>query len=351
MERKTKPTMHPHTPCRKHAFGKAVSTTASQSGAVSTDVGYTGQREEVELGLYFYNARWYDPVLGRFAQADTIVPNPVDAKAFDRYAYVYNNPVRYNDPSGHCVESNGQETGQGGVGYACPGSTWKKTDPIISSGNSGGGISTSAEPEPTLGGGEVTLPDLEIRAPDALPENATNGVDVTYWLYNEMVQNANTRYTKLMRRYNYIFGFDYFTMKAEAMWLFKNAVDYNAPWDFKVGFNRNSIQEVTIANTLVRMDAIANIHYGFVGSAAGFTPGELLIGAGIAQYNNPETRSEGRWYSYLDDPFDTNMIRLGVALQQSYGNNMSYKEYLITMDTAMNGGFDLNTLTYSLGVR
>ena len=38
-----------------------------------------------------YNARWYDPVLGRFAQADTIsfveaLPNAVDAKAFDRYA-------------------------------------------------------------------------------------------------------------------------------------------------------------------------------------------------------------------------------------------------------------------------
>jgi RHS repeat-associated protein len=101
--------MHPHTPCRKHAFGNALSTPASQSGAVSTDTryctaiatGYTGQRQEPELGLYFYNARWYDPYLARFTQPDTIVPNPVDAKAFDRYAYVYNNPVRYNDPSGH----------------------------------------------------------------------------------------------------------------------------------------------------------------------------------------------------------------------------------------------------------
>jgi hypothetical protein len=49
-------------------------------------------------------------VLGRFAQADTIVPNPTDAKAFDRYAYVYNNPVRYNDPSGHepgCFNNGG----------------------------------------------------------------------------------------------------------------------------------------------------------------------------------------------------------------------------------------------------
>ena len=31
------------------------------------------------------------------------MPNPASAKAFDRYAYVENNPVRYSDPSGHCV--------------------------------------------------------------------------------------------------------------------------------------------------------------------------------------------------------------------------------------------------------
>ncbi|WP_343414166.1 hypothetical protein [Candidatus Amarolinea dominans] len=27
-------------------------------------------------GLYFYNARYYDPALGRFTQADTLIPNP-----------------------------------------------------------------------------------------------------------------------------------------------------------------------------------------------------------------------------------------------------------------------------------
>ncbi len=37
---------------------------------------YTGQREDATIGLYFYSARYYDPVLGRFIQADTIVPQP-----------------------------------------------------------------------------------------------------------------------------------------------------------------------------------------------------------------------------------------------------------------------------------
>jgi RHS repeat-associated protein len=51
------------------------------------------------FGLMFYNARWYDPTTGRFAQADTVVLGGV--QGFDRYAYVGNNPVNYTDPSGH----------------------------------------------------------------------------------------------------------------------------------------------------------------------------------------------------------------------------------------------------------
>jgi RHS repeat-associated protein len=73
------------------------------SGTVSSGYRYTGQRVEATLGLYFYVARWYDASLGRFLSADTIVPSTGNPQAWDRYAYVDNNPVRYNDPSGHCA--------------------------------------------------------------------------------------------------------------------------------------------------------------------------------------------------------------------------------------------------------
>jgi RHS repeat-associated protein len=56
-----------------------------------TTQAYTGQKRESSFGLYDYNARWYDAALGRFTQADSIVPNPAGAKSFDRYAYVENN--------------------------------------------------------------------------------------------------------------------------------------------------------------------------------------------------------------------------------------------------------------------
>jgi len=47
--------------------------------------------------------RWYDPALGRWLQADSIVPEPGNPQALNRYSYVYNNPLRYTDPTEHAV--------------------------------------------------------------------------------------------------------------------------------------------------------------------------------------------------------------------------------------------------------
>lgn len=70
------------------------------SGTSPTNYTYTGQYSHTaDFGLMFYNARWYDPTLGRFAQADSIVPGGV--QGFDRYAYVNNSPLVYIDPSGY----------------------------------------------------------------------------------------------------------------------------------------------------------------------------------------------------------------------------------------------------------
>ncbi|MEW6085798.1 MAG: RHS repeat-associated core domain-containing protein [Chloroflexota bacterium] len=47
-------------------------------------------------------ARFYSPALGRFLQPDTIIPNLASPQSFNRFSYVINNPIRYNDPTGHC---------------------------------------------------------------------------------------------------------------------------------------------------------------------------------------------------------------------------------------------------------
>jgi len=62
---------------------------------------FTGQEEDDELGLYNFKARLYDPVIGRFISADTIVPNPENPQSLNRYSYCLNNPLRYIDPTGN----------------------------------------------------------------------------------------------------------------------------------------------------------------------------------------------------------------------------------------------------------
>jgi RHS repeat-associated protein len=91
---------------RYSPFGK----TRYTSGSTPTKYQFTGQFSNfTDFGLYFYNARWYDSQLGRFAQADSIIPPGV--QGLDRYAGMANNPVRFTDPSGHreCESKSGIE--------------------------------------------------------------------------------------------------------------------------------------------------------------------------------------------------------------------------------------------------
>jgi RHS repeat-associated protein len=71
------------------------------TGSLNTAYRYTGQRIESDADLYYYVSRWYDPVVGRFLQADSIVPEPGNPQSLNRYSYVANNPVKYVDPTGH----------------------------------------------------------------------------------------------------------------------------------------------------------------------------------------------------------------------------------------------------------
>ena len=80
-----------------YPFGEIKTNTGSDIASHK----FTGQEFDGETGLYYYNARYYDPKLARFVSADTIVPDPRNPQALNRYSYVINNPIKYIDPSGH----------------------------------------------------------------------------------------------------------------------------------------------------------------------------------------------------------------------------------------------------------
>ncbi|MCB0083115.1 MAG: RHS repeat-associated core domain-containing protein, partial [Caldilineaceae bacterium] len=92
-------------------------------GALPTDFTYTGQKVD-GTGLMYYRARYYDPVIGQFVSPDTIVPDATSVLDYNRFAYARANPLKYNDPSGHCSADGSVEDGY-------QDECWKYVDDII----------------------------------------------------------------------------------------------------------------------------------------------------------------------------------------------------------------------------
>ncbi|MBI2519947.1 MAG: hypothetical protein HYV97_06010 [Bdellovibrio sp.] len=88
------------------AFGKLLSIRDHNNQETSFPVltpylTYTNRESDIESGLYYYRARFYDPVTGRFQQADP-APGKLSAPITvgNKYIYTGNNPITRTDPSG-----------------------------------------------------------------------------------------------------------------------------------------------------------------------------------------------------------------------------------------------------------
>ena len=65
------------------------------------EVCYTGGIYDQSTGLYYLNARYYDPEDGRFMTEDSYRGEIMNPETGHLYVYCTNNPVNYVDPSGH----------------------------------------------------------------------------------------------------------------------------------------------------------------------------------------------------------------------------------------------------------
>jgi RHS repeat-associated core domain len=74
---------------------------------------FTGHERDYETGLDYMVARYYQANLGRFMAVDPgDDTDPEDPQSWNKYAYVRNNPILKNDPTGNCGQMNPNNSGE-----------------------------------------------------------------------------------------------------------------------------------------------------------------------------------------------------------------------------------------------
>jgi hypothetical protein len=243
-------------------------------------------------------ARWYNPQTGRWISADTIVPDFANPQSLNRYAYVYNNPLRYTDPTGHYVA---EFTGDY---YFWP--------PVTPDGRVVRPLLPQTTNQIIDDWGPFSRPRIDDEALRA-PEPTSS--DMTDWLIDQMKTNAQAPVTQKIRKYWKSWDPRH---KAGAYQAWVALVRGGAIWDFKDDIPKEiKGSGVVLGEFRMDFDAVANIHFGYVGRAAGFGGEFLKLGAGIAhwrEWKGKEPSNIGPWYTYFDDPFDHWCIDFGIAL-------------------------------------
>lgn len=115
-------------------------------GSPKAGPGYTGHVNDPDTGFVYMQARYYDPVVGRFLSVDPVGPGPGDLFHLNRFNYANNNPVFNMDPDGRSP---------GGDNSICMGNMQ-----CISSADQGGG-----------GAGESTAQDHQVSGSDGCDES------------------------------------------------------------------------------------------------------------------------------------------------------------------------------------
>ena len=105
-------------------FGEKIKTSDREDPYPDeTEDGFTGKDFDDDIGLYYYNARWYDQEVGRFISEDSVADDP------NGYGYCGENPVNNIDPTGHF--SVGLQQGLGMVGAMLNAAALLSKDPNL----------------------------------------------------------------------------------------------------------------------------------------------------------------------------------------------------------------------------
>jgi RHS repeat-associated protein len=100
------------------AFGNVQEST----GQSANKFGYTGHQMDQESGLIYFQARYYDPQIGRFITQDPFEGDWKTPLSLHHYLYAYGNPTTYVDLNGYkSISANIDDAAEGCGAWSCAG--------------------------------------------------------------------------------------------------------------------------------------------------------------------------------------------------------------------------------------
>jgi RHS repeat-associated protein len=184
----------------------------------SSRIGYTGHVHDEESGYTYMQARFYDPLVGRFLSTDSVHFIDNNPFTFNRYAYANNNPYKYTDPNGEfafMVPIGGALIGMGASvavqlaanNYQLSAVSWTQVGISAAAGALGGGgaiVASSAQTArgavgamATAGGGIGAV--SEVASNTAAGKSSTTAGVVRATLTNSVLSFAGARITNAAR--------------------------------------------------------------------------------------------------------------------------------------------------------
>jgi RHS repeat-associated protein len=273
----------------------------------TTKYHFTGQREESTIGLYFDNARWYDPALGRFVQADSVVPSPADPQNLNRYTYVLDNPLRYIDASGHAI---------------CEDEECKEL----------------------------------LRIPARIKERCTRAFWLVYMQMLRVLREKPFAFVRFANNLQSPLAQLNAAAKGAGQVVFASKVRQGGDWDMKAvmirelqGYYQAKDMAFEVGGPIHYYDTPGNVAYAYWGRAAGYSLDLLLDAAGAAQCAGDirktvktwDTRSLPRMQPGLglprawDNPGDQEAIRSGGLLWDEHGEDVAPQDLLEALERAL----------------
>jgi len=297
-------------------YGSPLST----AGTASSMYGFTGEQTD-PTGLVYLRARVYAPGLGQFMSRDSWHGDTYHPMTFNGFNYVDASPVNLTDPTGlspqvACEEMCGRLLDPEYCECYCD--WWSRQN-------------------------HRDLTDWIVREMNA---NARDSIIASMWLWH--VEFDRLVSENLVTKISFYPGYLYYDTLAQPTRIYDwyNLVKDGGRWDFKDKILDELETESTWLQTgedgkgdWFEYSVTGNIHYGYVGRAAGFTTLDLHLGAGYAEIIDSAHAERGEqnfcidilgvrkcgyfnneWsITYYDDPWDYNAVQFGSMLFDIFG--------------------------------